>query len=184
MINQRIKIQFYKKSYRTTGPLKMGWNGDGDRLLSAISASSSRPSAGTHALRFRSISIEPMMIFTCGAGDVIQPGCLVTSRRAAVTGMAVTGVEAWTTVDAVAVAGFDGTSVLWILCRSFSASGDEMLLYVNFEDCSQFSCISETSACMLTSDTALPTGIMVTYFSESSKNKKKQTNSSVHVRNL
>jgi len=60
---------------------------------------------------------------------------------------------------------------LWMLQRSFSASGAMMLRYMNFAGVgSQLDCISETVAWMSDSGTRDPTGIIVTYFSESSEN--------------
>jgi len=147
----------------------MGWGGDGDRLLSAISSSSSCRSVCI--FRLRSISTEPTMIFNCVPGDIIPPGCLVTSSRAAVSGTAVTGVEQRTTVDAATVAGVDGTTVLWILHSSCWASVAKMCLYRNFDDCSQLDCISETITSISASGTRDPLGIMVTYFNESSENE-------------
>jgi len=161
-------------SYRTTGPLKMGWGGDGDRLLSAISSSSSRLSARTQVFRLRSMSTELMTNFSWepGPGKMMLPGCLVTTNRAVVSGtVVVTGGAQRTTVDAAAVTGFGGTTGLWILQRSCSASGAVRVLYANFEDCPQLACICETTVCMSASGTGDPTGIMATYFNESSANK-------------
>jgi len=67
------------------------------------------------AFRLRSISTELTMIFSCEpcAGNTMLPGGLVTSSCVAASDtVVVTGGVQWTTVDAVAVAGFGGTTGL------------------------------------------------------------------------